>query len=154
MGTVLLFNCESLQDLNGLVSIPSRYGITYQLTNSEHILHVTVSIPYRYGITLLIIDTWLLLKKFLLKVSIPYRYGITCRMQFPNIMLVVQSFNSLQVRYYNTDTGKSNRRRKFQFLIGTVLQQYFRRFLALSSFFSSNLIKKSVDLTFYYRKFP
>ena len=28
MGTVLLFNCESLQDLNGLVSIPYRYGIT------------------------------------------------------------------------------------------------------------------------------
>ena len=36
----------------------------------------------------------------------------------------------------------------FQFLIGTVLQQYFRHFPALSSFFVSNLFKKSVDLTF------
>ena len=42
----------------------------------------------------------------------------------------------------------------FQFLIGTVLQQYFRHFPALSSFFVSNLFKKSVDLTFLLSQIP
>ena len=59
-------------------------------------------------------------------VSIPYRYGITNRV--------------------NTLIEKS--KKAFQFLIGTVLQQCFRCFPALSSFFVSNLFKKSVDLTF------
>ena len=73
MGTILLFNCESLQDLNGLVSIPYRYGITLDkfkeifkddlfqfligtvllvdLLKSEFSIEMEVSIPYRYGIT-------------------------------------------------------------------------------------------------------
>ena len=60
-------------------------------------------------------------------VSIPYRYGITqkCRKELAEYLETL-----------------------FQFLIGTVLQQYFRHFPALSSFFVSNLFKKSVDLTF------
>ena len=58
--------------------------------------------------------------------SIPYRYGIT-------------------QKKFEEDIENA---KKFQFLIGTVLQQYFRHFPALSSFFVSNLFKKSVDLTF------
>ena len=65
------------------------------------------------------------LKKMLI-VSIPYRYGIT---DVINGKMGVYSV-------------------AFQFLIGTVLQQCFRCFPALSSFFVSNLFKKSVDLTF------
>ena len=88
-------------------------------------------------------------------VSIPYRYGITFKR---NIKVRRSSYVSIPYRYGITytveDLNGNFHILLFQFLIGTVLQQYFRRFLALSSFFSSNLIKKSVDLTFYYRKFP
>ena len=50
-------------------------------------------------------------------VSIPYRYGITYK------------------KKYKKGENAIMELKKFQFLIGTVLQQYFRRFLALSSFF-------------------
>ena len=112
-----------------------------------------------------------------LQVSIPYRYGITL-VQKSLIGIQTEGFNSLQVRYYELGLTDENLRAlenillsfnslqvryykfptlpilnglliiRFQFLIGTVLQQYFRHFPALSSFFVSNLFKKSVDLTF------
>ena len=63
--------------------------------------------------TVLRIKSWEVMY-FLMMVSIPYRYGITSSLTTVGI-------------------GGDN---MFQFLIGTVLQQYFRRFPALYSFFS------------------
>ena len=111
---------------------------------------IQVSIPYRYGIT-----CWWNCKKTQQRiqlVSIPYRYGITYG-RFSDVkgnpVYWFQFLIGTVLHFLNRRRLKMTKRRKlFQFLIGTVLQQCFRCFPALSSFFVSNLFKKSVDLTF------